>query len=1673
MGSVQNRPAVRLATPLADHPPSLRNDSALVLAAALAAMMIAAPHARAAIPTDVVPADPSRGARSAVLPPIATDVIVSADPTTSATSVTSPAFSTDGPNELLLAFISADAVSAGVAVTGVTGAGLTWTLVRSTNVQMGTAEIWRAFAPTQLSNVTVQAAISQNVASSMTVVSFTGVDPTGIGGAGAVGATGSGNANPGAPTASLVTTRPNSWVWGVGTDWDNAIARTPGPNQTIVHAYLPLADDTYWVQRQNRTTPASGTNVTINCTAPTTDRYNLTLVEVLAPLGSMHSISGNVGAAGFGTTLTLDGATSGSVSSNASGNYAFTGLPDGDYTVTPSESGFAFTPASRGVTVNGVNVFGINFTATPASTYRISGTVSPAGSGSGATVTLSGPQSGSTTADGSGAYSFSGMPSGIYTVTPSKSGLTFNPVSQQVSITNADVPGVNFTAQSSAILLPDLTDIIPSSSFTVTGTGASRQFSYTHLTFNGGSGPLVIQPEYHQASGNYLGTQYLYTFNAGSWTLSQQTPVGGAFVFHAAHGHFHYPFSTYGIYAVAPNGGIGAPVVLSSKIGFCIADSYIYDPTLPNAGALGTLGSCSDPLSLRGLDIGAVDEYDKSDDGQTISLAGVPDGTYWLRCIVDPDNYLAESNENNNETDVEFTLTGNSVNVLQNVTPVLPPLPSITLTAPLDGAVLTGVVSLTTTTPVTTGVQYLLDGFAVGGIVTGGSPYAFSWNTASVPDGTHWLASQTTDANGRTNTSAIARITVANSPGGDTSPPIVTVTDPVGGATVSASVAVGATAIDQSKVTNLQFYVDGTALGVPLTAPPYLAYWNTLTFSNGPHIVTASATDAGGYVGNSAPVSVTVDNSNPPDVIGKDVQISVDGKGTFATPVFSTTHANDFVVAFVSYDGPSTGPQSATVSGGGLSWSLLKRSNAQRGTAEIWAARASGLLSNVSVTCVPGAVDYPGSMTVIAFSNSSGAGVVGQASAPTGPPDIYVPGVAAGSWVFAVGTDWDQAITRVPVAGQTLVYQSLDATTNATYWVQSTNAPSTAFALVTIHDDSPTTDQWNYAAAEIVATRSNHNTAPAAWIQAPTNDSFYYTGQTIALSGSATDSQSPADSLSLRWCVDLAFGNGRVQPGYQTFTGTTTSYLAEDGDDGTGVRQLIKLTAADPAGLVSDTARVTIWPETDLVPSAVTVTPSSPIAGQSAHYAFSLSNTGRMPAPASRWYLRAGSTVLGQGDTAVGASASVALGVDATLPAAGSFVLRLTVDSLSAVHETNEANNASIQTLTVNPSPGNTPPVANAVGLPSSGAAPLTVSFSGATSTDLNGDSLTLAWTFGDGGTANGRLASHTYSTAGDYVAVLTVNDGRGGTDTASVAISASAPGVAFPATSLLDDFNRTTGLGANWADQTTQFTITSNALAPLPGDHFIEWSAASFGPNQEAFVTIAASSSSTEQNLMLKTQGATWSTGHVEVSYSAPNSRVNVNTLTLPSTWNNWGQINGVSFAVGDQFGARATSDGTVRVYKNGVQMGAVSVSGWPYASMGGRIGLSCANAASARYDDFGGGTAPAAALSSEGPPPLAQRLGQTSLPTVVSVSGAFPSPTQQGVSLALELPRDLDVSLTVLDVQGRDVWHSGTRRYAAGRASLTWDGRSANGPLRSGVYLARVRVGREAYIRRFAVIH
>ena len=370
-------------------------------------------------------------------------------------------------------------------------------------------------------------------------------------------------------------------------------------------------------------------------------------------LGSLVSslpiwvISGTVSPslAGSGTVLTLSGTSSGTATADSSGNFSFTGLANGSYTVTPSKTGFTFNPASQPVTINGANPASVAFAATPVTsncpctvwspattpgtvdsgdgtaveigmkfrsdaagfitgvrfyksaantgthvghlwtsagallgtvtftgetasgwqqvnfptgiaitanttyivsysapvghysdngafftasvdnpplhalangtdgpngvyiysigafpnqtynstnywvdpvfnwtatvqTWTISGTVSPSSAGSGTVLTLSGASNGTATADSSGNFSFSGLSNGSYTVTPSKTGFVFSPVSQPVTISNGNVTSINFTASSSGIAVGNgAVDAQGKASIDITFTSAGQAVS--------------------------------------------------------------------------------------------------------------------------------------------------------------------------------------------------------------------------------------------------------------------------------------------------------------------------------------------------------------------------------------------------------------------------------------------------------------------------------------------------------------------------------------------------------------------------------------------------------------------------------------------------------------------------------------------------------------------------------------------------------------------------------------------------------------------------------------------------------------------------------------------------------------------------------------------------------------------------------------------------------------------------------------------------------------------------------------------------------------------------------------------------------------------------------------------------------------------------------------------
>lgn len=494
--------------------------------------------------------------------------------------------------------------------------------------------------------------------------------------------------------------------------------------------------------------------------------------------------------------------------------------------------------------------------------------------------------------------------------------------------------------------LPNLQTIIPTDSFSVVNTAEGREFRYTHLVYNNGPGPLEIQPFYDSAIGGYRGRQLILTHDAaGRWSQARQRRVPDTFIFHAEHGHFHFPLASFGLYAVAPGGGFGRPVALSPKIGFCIDDSYIYNSGLEHSGAfLGTRTSCSDPTGLRGISVGGADEYDYRDPGQAVPIDGLADGTYWFRAMTDPNNDIVELDESNNETDVLVTIAKGVVKAGRVLHPDTTP-PSGSFRAPRDGQVVSGKVPLRVSAAATgvRKVDFVVDGEVVGIATSTTGNFTFNWRTMSVVDGEHWLSARITDSHGR--------------------------------------------------------------------------------------------------VGNTGVTSVIVSNIAPPpsgSALTPTRSVSQDGPDAQTSPPLTGLKGGELLLAFVAADGPSGTPQTASVAGGGLAWTLARRANGQPGsTEEVWKAVVPKAPGGVSVTSTPAIGGYDQSLTVLAFQGAAGVGATSGSGATTGPQTTSLRTSRPGSWVFGVGNDWDVARARTLGSGQTMRHQWVNSAKGDTFWVQS------------------------------------------------------------------------------------------------------------------------------------------------------------------------------------------------------------------------------------------------------------------------------------------------------------------------------------------------------------------------------------------------------------------------------------------------------------------------------------------------------------------------------------------------------------------------------------------------------------------------------------------------------------
>jgi len=183
--------------------------------------------------------------------------------------------------------------------------------------------------------------------------------------------------------------------------------------------------------------------------------------------------------------------------------------------------------------------------------------------------------------------------------------------------------------------------------------------------------------------------------------------------------------------------------------------------------------------------------------------------------------------------------------------------PTVSLSAPTGGATVSGLVAVNVSASDNVGVTHVdlvVNGTKLASDTA--SPYAFSWDSTKVPDGSATLLAYAYDAAGNYSSSSVS-VNVSNTTTAktltttDTTPPTTSITSPLAGAKVSGYVTVKGTATDNVKVVGTWLYIDGKV--VSSSTGGSVGYtWSTSSIAAGSHTIQITSKDAAGNVGSSS-----------------------------------------------------------------------------------------------------------------------------------------------------------------------------------------------------------------------------------------------------------------------------------------------------------------------------------------------------------------------------------------------------------------------------------------------------------------------------------------------------------------------------------------------------------------------------------------------------------------------------------------------------------------------------------------------------------------------------------------------------------------------------------------------------------------------------------------------------
>jgi subtilisin family serine protease len=185
--------------------------------------------------------------------------------------------------------------------------------------------------------------------------------------------------------------------------------------------------------------------------------------------------------------------------------------------------------------------------------------------------------------------------------------------------------------------------------------------------------------------------------------------------------------------------------------------------------------------------------------------------------------------------------------------------PTVKITYPADGATVSGKITVkvnATDDKAVSKVELYKDNklFAT----KTSSPYEFTWDTTTDPNGPHTLKAKAYDTSNNTAESNLITVNV-NNPTLDKSPPTVKISSPRNRALVSGTTQIKVTASDDTGIAKIEIYIDNNLVATGTATETLSFQWNTKTAKNGWHTITAKAYDLTGKT-TTATISVYVYN---------------------------------------------------------------------------------------------------------------------------------------------------------------------------------------------------------------------------------------------------------------------------------------------------------------------------------------------------------------------------------------------------------------------------------------------------------------------------------------------------------------------------------------------------------------------------------------------------------------------------------------------------------------------------------------------------------------------------------------------------------------------------------------------------------------------------------------------